>query len=150
MIILKILLTLAGVYALYRQIKMKNVYWGVLAAGIFSGLIMAISPPFSVQNAGLYVYMGFVALTFAYGLASRDTGPGTRMVLLLMSAGIFTYWLWRLNHWHGNELIAAIAVLTALAAGIIAKAKLRKVSGILILLASDAVAILAEHLMRLF
>jgi hypothetical protein len=65
-----------------------------------------------------------------------------------MSASIFVYWLWVLNHWHGNEMLAPILVLLVGLAGIISKANLKKELGFLTLLAVDAIAIIIEHFLK--
>ena len=92
--------------------------------------------------------MSFVALAFIYGLTVKEKEIWSRIVLNLMSAGIFTYWLWALNHWHGNELLAPLLTLLAGLVGIVSKVKLKNELGFLILLATDAFAILIEHLLK--
>jgi len=70
------------------------------------------------------------------------------MVIGLMSASIFTYWLWVVNHWHGNELLAPVLALLVGLAAIISKAKLKNELGFLTILTADAILIIFEHLLK--
>ena len=65
-----------------------------------------------------------------------------------MSGFIFAYWLWVLNHWHGNTLLAPIIVLLASTYGIVSKAKLKNELGFLVIFAVDAIAIIIENWMK--
>lgn len=148
MIFLKVLILLAAVFALYWQIKRKRIFPIIITAGMIAGLTIALFLPDDLRLTGFFIYMGFVALVFFYGLTVKETGIWARLVIILMSAGIFTYWLWVLNHWHGNERLAPLLTLVAGLVGIISRLKLKNELGFLILLATDAVAILIEHFLR--
>ena len=148
MIILKVILMLAAAFALYWQIKIKKVFPAIIMVGMIAGMIMVLILPDTIRTTGLFIYMGFVAMVSIYGLTAKEIGIWARIVLILMSAGIFTYWLWVLNHWHGNEILAPLLTLIAGSAGIIGKVKLRNELGFLILLATDAIAILVEHFLK--
>lgn len=148
MIFLKILLLLAAVFAIYWQIKLRKVLPAIITVGMILGLVVVLVFPSSFQLPGLYVYIVFVALAILYGLLIRGLQTVAGLVISLMSAGIFTYWLWIINHWHGNEVLAPILTLLAGLAGIFRKAKLKDEMGFLILLATDAVCILIEHFTR--
>lgn len=148
MIILKVILLLAAAFALYWQIKIKKIFPAIITAGMIAGMITVLILPESIRVTGFFIYMGFVALAIVYGLTIKETGIWPRMVIILMSAGIFTYWLWVLNHWHGNELLAPLLTLIAGSAGIIGKVRLRNELGFLVLLATDAFAILVEHFLK--
>lgn len=148
MIILKVLLMLAVVFALYWQIKGKKIFPTIITIGMIAGMIMVLILPETIRLTGFFIYLGFVALGLIYGLTVKEKGLWARIVLILMSAGIFTYWVWVLNHWHGNELLAPILTLVAGLAGIVSQVKVKNELGFLILLATDAFAILIEHLLK--
>jgi hypothetical protein len=143
--ILNILLLLAAAFALYWTIKTKKIFPAVITLGMIVGLVLTL---FLYKYFGIPLYMGFVALAFIYSLAVKELKIWPRIIIGLMSALIFAYWLWVLNHWHGNEILAPIFVLLVGAAGIITKAKLRNELGFLTILAADAIAIILEHLMK--
>lgn len=145
MIFLKILLLLSAAFALFWQIKIRKLLPAIITLGMVTGLVMVLILPTTLQIPGLYVYMGFVASAIIYGLIARGLSTWARLVILLMSAGIFTYWLWIINHWHGNEVLAPMLTLLVGLAGITCRVKLKDEFGFLILLATDAVAILIEH-----
>lgn len=147
-IFLKLIIGVAAAFALFWTIRTKKTFPAIITLGMVVGVLLAILPARTVQKPGLYVYMGFVAFAFIYGLAAKEKKTGARLIIGLMSASIFAYWLWVLNHWHGNELLAPILVLVAGLGGIINKAELKNELGFLIILAADAVAILIEHWLK--
>lgn len=146
--ILKILLILASAFALFWQIRMKKTFPLIITVGMIVGILMVLIPYEIMHVSGFYVYMGFVALAVIYGLTVQGMNIGSRIVILLMSASIFTYWLWVLNHWHGNEVLAPIFALIVGFTGIISRVKLKNELGFLIILGVDAIAIIIEHWMK--
>jgi hypothetical protein len=148
MIFLKVLLILAAAFALYWQIKIKKVFPTIITVGMIAGMVMVLLLPDTIRSTGFFIYMGFVALAFIYGLTVKEKKIWPRIVISLMSAGIFTYWLWVFTHWHGNEILAPILTLIVGLAGIVSKVKLKNELGFLVLLAADAFAILIEHLLK--
>jgi len=135
-------LILSAAFAVYWTFRIKKVMPMVINFGMVIGVLLVMIPALEAFTVGLYIYMGFTALAFFYGLADKNRKPEERLVICLMSAGIFAYWLWSINHWHGNTLLAPIFVLLVALAGIITKAKLRNESGFLFILAADAIALL--------
>jgi len=145
--ILKIFMGLATAFALFWTIKTKKLFPAVISLGMIVGIVMTF-PQETIQTPVFYVYMGFVALAFIYGLTVKEKKIGERLIIILMSASIFAYWLWVLNHWHGNTVLFPIFTLVVAVAGFISKAKLRNEIGFLIILAVDAIAILIENWMK--
>ena len=143
----KILLGLAAAFALFWTIKTKKTFPAIITLGMIVGIVMTF-PHETIQTPVFYVYMGFVALAFIYGLTVKEKKIGARLIIILMSASIFAYWLWVLNHWHGNTVVFPIFTLVVGGAGIISKAKLKNELGFLIILAVDAIAILIENWMK--
>ena len=92
--------------------------------------------------------MGFVAIAFIYGLAVKSRLLGERIAICLMSLPIFLYWLWVLNHWHGNVLLLPVIVLITALVGLVSKAKLKNEMGFLTILAVDAIAIIIEIMIK--
>lgn len=146
--ILKTLLILASVFALFWQIRIKKTFPLIITSGMILGILMVLFPNEIIHTYGFFVYMGFVALAFVYGVAFQGINIGSRIVIMLMAASIFTYWLWVLNHWHGNELLAPIFALLVGLVGIIGRVKLKNELGFLLILAVDAIAIILEHWMK--
>ena len=146
--ILKILLVLASVFALYWAVKIKNRKITFITLGMIAGIILTLFPTKTIQTYGFYVYMVFVALSFIYGLTMKEKKITDKLIICLMSASIFTYWLWVLNHWHGNTLLFAILALLVGVVGVISKAKLKNELGFIIILGIDAIAIILENWMK--
>lgn len=146
--ILKLILLLASAFALYWTIRTKKIFPAIITMGMIAGVLLALFLPATIMFYGIYVYMGFVVLSIINGLTLKNREIWPRVIIVLMSAFIFIYWLWVLNHWHGNEVLAPIAALIIGLAGIITKAKLKNELGFLVILSADAVAIIMEHLMK--
>ena len=146
--ILKILIGLAAAFALIWAIKTKKIFSGIISLGMIVGIVLVLFPSKTIQTPGFYVYMGFVALAFIYGLSAKKKKITERIIICLMSVSIFAYWLWVLNHWHGNTVLIPIIALLAGVVGIFSKAKLKNELGFLIILAADAISIIIENLMK--
>lgn len=145
---LKILLALAAAFALFWTLKVKKTCQAIITLGMIAGIILTFLQERTVKFPGIYVYLGFVVLAFIYGFTAKGKDLPARIIICLVSASIFTYWLWVLNHWHGNEMLAVILAVVAGGAGIITKAKLRNELGFLVILTADAIALIIEHLMK--
>jgi hypothetical protein len=147
-ILYKILLALAAIFAVYWIFKTKKLIPALISLGMIVGIIMVIFPALSIVMPGFYIYLGFVALAFVYGIAAKSKSIGERIVICLMSASIFLYWIWVLNHWHGNEFLAPVLVILTALVGFVSKAKLKNELGFLVILAVDAIAIIIEVMIK--
>lgn len=139
---------LASVFGVYWTIREKKIFPGIVTLGMVLGILLSIILGINFETPGYYVYNGFVALAFVYGLIITGKSIGSRLIIVLMSASIFIYWLWVLNHWHGNTVLLPILALLVAVIGLISKAKLRNELGFLSILAVDAIAIIVENWMR--
>ena len=146
--ILKILMVLASVFALYWAGKIKNRMVTFITMGMIAGIVLTLFSTKTIQTSGFYVYMGFVALSFVYGLTMKERKIVDKLIICLMSASIFAYWLWVLNHWHGNAVLFAIFTLIVGVVGVFSKVKLKNEFGFIIILGVDAIAIILENWMK--
>lgn len=137
---------LAAAFGFYRTIKYKKLFPAIITLGMIAGIVLVFFPAQTI--AGLYVYIGFVALAFIYGLVVKEKSIGERIVICLMAASIIAYWLWVLNHWHGNAVLFPALTLLAGSVGVFSKAKLKYELGFLVILFMDAIAILLENWMK--
>ena len=142
--LLKVLIGLSAAFALYWTIRIKRIIPAVITLGMILGLILVITPISPIQTPGIYLYMGFVALAFIYGLLAKGKTADARISICLISASIFTYWLWVLNHWHGNTLLAPVIVLLVVLVSLLRRVKLQDELAILTILTVDAVVIIIE------
>jgi len=129
--ILNILLLLAASFGIFWTIKTKKMFPAIITLGMTFGILLTLLLPENIKYYGIYLYMGFVALSFLYCLVVKEMKTGARIIIGQMSAPVFAYWLWVMNHWHGNELLAPIFVLLVALAGIVGKAKLKNELGFL-------------------
>ena len=146
--ILKILLALASIFGIYWTIKAKKTFPAIITLGMVVGISIVLFLPEKNNLTGFYIYMAFVALAFIYGLVIKEKHLPERLIICLLAASIFVYWLWILNHWHGNEVLAAILALFVSIAGVFRIRKLKDELGFLSILAVDAIAILLEVWMK--
>jgi phosphatidylglycerophosphate synthase len=144
----KILLGLAAAFGVYWIFKTKKLVPSLISIGMIVAVVMVIFPSLALFVPGLYTYMAFVVIAFIYGLAVKSKNFGERLVICLMSAPIFIYWLWTLNHWHGSVFWAPIIVILTALIGLISKAKLKNETGFLAILLVDAVAIILEIIIK--
>ena len=144
--ILKLLVSLAAAFGLFWTIKFKKPFPSIITIGMIAGIAMVFFPTQTI--AGLYVYMVFVALAFIYGLVVKGKSIGERIIICLMAASIIAYWLWVLNHWHGNAVLFPVITLLVGGVAIFRKAKLKNELGFLVILFVDAIAILIENWMK--
>lgn len=142
------LLGLSGVFAIFWTIKTKKIFPAIITLGMIVGIALVLFPSMAMQTPGFYIYMGFVALTIVYAFVVPDLKIDARIIIGLMSASIFLYWLWVLNHWHGNVVLIPIFTLVVGAFGVFRKVKVKNELGFLIILAADAVAIILENWMK--
>ena len=146
--ILKILLGLAAAFAIYWTIKTKKTFPAIITIGMIIGIVLAFFPSDAIKIPGFYIYMAFTALAFIYGLTVKEKQIIARLIICLMAASIFAYWLWVMNHWHGNTLLFPIFTLLVVVVGIFSKAKLKNELGFLTILAVDAIAIIIENWLK--
>jgi phosphatidylglycerophosphate synthase len=144
----KILLGLAAAFGVYWIFKTKKLVPSLISIGMIVAVVMVIFPSLALFGPGLYTYMAFVALAFIYGLAVKSKNFGERIVISLMSAPLFIYWLWVLNHWHGSVFWAPIIVILTALIGMITKAKVKNETGFLAILLADAITLILEIMIR--
>jgi len=146
--ILKIILGLAAAFAIFWTIKTKKISPAIISGGMIVGILFVFFPSESIQTSGLFIYMGFVALAFIYGFFVKDKTIISRITIILMTASILAYWLWVLNHWHGNAVLFPLFTLLVATVGIFGKAKWKNELGFIVILIADAIAILIENWMK--
>ncbi len=146
--ILYALMGLAAAFGIYRTIKVKKIFPAIITLGMVAGILFSFYLANTKQNTGFYVYMVFVALAFIYGLTVKGKTIWTSIIISGMSVSMLMYWLWVLNHWHGNTLVFPIFTLIVGLVAIISKAKLKNELGFLTILAVDAVAVILESWMK--
>lgn len=145
--ILSIIIGSAAAFGLFWTIKTKNIFPGIITLGMIVGIVLILIPAKIVKIPGFYIYMAFVALAIVYGVIIKEKKIGERIVITLLSASIFTYWLWVLNHWHGNAVLFAILAFMIVLITLFRKMNFKNELGFLIILAADSIAIIIENWM---
>lgn len=140
-----IIIALAALFAVYWTFRIDKIIPKVINIGMVIGVILVITPAIKLFSEGMYIYLGFVVIGFFHGLADKNRKLLDRLVICLMTTGIFLYWLWVLNHWHGNTILMAVFVLLVAIAGALTKTRLRNEFGFLAIIAADAIALLLNY-----
>jgi hypothetical protein len=140
-----IIIVLAAMFAVYWTFRIDKLVPKVVNIGMTLGVILVITPALQLFTVGMYIYLGFVILAFFFGLADKKRKLIDRLVICLMTAGMFLFWLWHLNHWHGNTILMPVFVLIIAMVGALSKAKLRNEFGFLAIIVADAIAVLLSY-----
>ena len=145
--ILNLIIGLGAVFALYWIYHTRKFFPSIISGGMITGVVLVLLPHNILVTTGLTIYIVFVIFAFFYGLFFKGLGFWPRIVICTMSLSIVAYWLWRLNHLHGMEILLPVLSLIVGASALISKAKLKNEAGFLVILAADAVAIIVQNLM---
>ena len=143
-----ILLISVSIFALYWSYTYRNIATNIITVGMVVGISMVLVPYQDLTTLGLYVYMFFVAMALGYGLQAKELELGSKITIGLMAASILAYWLWVLNHWHGNVVLFPVITIIVGLFGVVRKHKLKNELGFLAILFVDAIAILVEQWMK--
>ncbi len=139
-------MVLAAAIGIILAVKQSKIFPIVITFGMSIGVVMVLFPYGGIQHLGFFVYMAFVALAFVYAMFIRIRL--TRIVVSLISASTFTYWLWTLNHWHGNTLLFPMLTLLVVLFAIFKKVKLKAELSFIVIMVADAVAVTIELWMK--
>ncbi|MDP3444929.1 MAG: hypothetical protein Q8T08_18880 [Ignavibacteria bacterium] len=146
--ILNFIFILVASFAIFWSIKVKKLFPAIISCGMVAGIVMTQFLAKAQIIYGIYVYLIFVCLVFLYAFTTKGRTFLANTIIVIISSSIFLYWIWVLNHWHGNTILFPLFVLTAAAVGIISKVKLKNELGFLAILYADAIAILLEQWME--
>lgn len=145
--ILKIIISLAALFTIIWAAKIKKPLVSLISTGLVVGVALIVISE-KLLLPGFFIYMGFCILMVIYGLFLIKRKLPVRLLIILPPALMFLYWIWRLNHWHGNTLLVPIVVLCIIFIILIGKFKIRNEAGLLVLISVDALTAILEQLMK--
>ena len=146
--IFKLILLFGALLALALTIRTNSRLTNILVAGMVGSVILVQFPNEKLVTAGIILFMVMAAGVFAAGLAVNGKGLSARLIICLMAASQFTYWLWVLNHWHGNAALAPVLTLIVGMAAIPLRKRLRTEWGVLLVLLTDAADTMLEIILQ--
>jgi hypothetical protein len=146
----KTVLFLVALFAVYWALRIKKLLPAIITFGMVMGVMLAVGlPGFSKTiSTGLLVYMFFAAFAFVYAFIAKGKTWVERIILALLSLSVFLHWLWILNHWHGNELLAPMLTLLVALFAVFTRANLRNELGFVLILVVDAILIIFAAWMK--
>ncbi len=141
----EIIVSLGALFGLIWSIRNKDTFPIVISSGLFLGVLIAVLFSSIYRPLGFYIYMLFVLLAAIYALIKDGLVLRQRIFLLLISASVFTYWLFAINHWHGNLWLFMIIPVLAFIGWLVCKVKIRNELGFVIIMVVDAIAVIFEY-----
>jgi hypothetical protein len=145
---LTILLLASTIIGIVLSIKTERITSILLTLGLVAGLLLALFPVKELEIPGVYFYMLSLIAVFIYGFTRRGMSIIPRLILLLLPASMFIFWLWTENHWHGNtHFLLGLTVLLSFL-GLFYKRDLRREWGLLLIIFMDAVTLIIENLLK--
>lgn len=144
----KIIIFLGALFGMYWINKNTKGILSVITLVMILGILAVLMDTGDSITIGIYIYLVGTAMAFLYGCLGRGRAVWPCLVIALMSGGMGLYWIWMLNHWHGNSLIAPVLVLVVGVAALVTRARVRNELGILVILSADALAVLVEAILK--
>jgi len=147
-LLLHLILELASLFALFWIFRTRQIFPAFVSAAMIISIILVLYP--SIQNYfdGLYIYMTACLLAFMYGVYKLRNGNLPALIIMGSSASILLYWLWVINHWHGNTLIFPAITLIIGGVAILSRARVKNELGFLVILIADAITIILEEMLK--
>lgn len=146
MIVLKLFLLFASLAALLITFKTNSRCTNLIVGGMLASIVLVqFSETFEI---GLIVYLVFVLLSLVYGIFVKGKSFTARIIIIMLAALVFTYWLWLMNHWHGNTALLPTLALAVGIWGFSRRNKVKKEWGFLIILWVDALDSAIENLIK--
>jgi len=146
--IITILLLTAAAIGLYLSISTQKLTPILLTIILITGLLLALFPVKEFEIKGIYFYMASLVPVFIYGFTLKSISIVPRMIIMLMPASMFTYWLWHDQHWHGNTSFALYITVILATTGLFYKRELKKEWGMLLIISMDAITLIIENLLK--
>jgi voltage-gated potassium channel Kch len=118
--IYKILISLAGLFALVRLFKTTDNFARAIMAAQISAIALTLLPEKTLNFAGLALFMVSLAMVIIYGFVKKEI-PSVKQILISGSAFLLLLTLtFQMQHWPGAGIlgltlaIPAIAIITQL------------------------------------
>jgi len=146
--IFTLLLLSSAAIGLYLSVRSQNPIPVLLTLILIAGLLLAVFPVKEFEIRGIYFYMASLIPVFIYGFSLKRKGIIPRLIILLIPASMFTYWLWQEQHWHGNTILLPVLTLFLTVIGLFFKRDLKREWGMLIIISMDALTIIIENLLK--
>jgi len=139
------ILIVATVFGILYSIRIKDTFPIVISAGLSLGILIALAAPSIYRPLGFYFYMLFLVVSVIYALIKDGMVLRQRIFLIAISAFVFTYWLFAINHWHGNLWLFMITPVLVFIWWLVCKVKIRYELGFVVIMVADALAVIFEY-----
>jgi len=143
----KLLLLVLSVMALLLTFRTNSRTTNVITGALLLAVILVQFNNEGWVLSGIILYEAVVAVALGYGILMKQKKWPERIVLTGLPAVMFTYWLWRLNHWHGNTALMPLLALCTGVFGLFRVKNLKSEWGYLLILFVDALVSAIENMM---
>lgn len=144
------ILIVAAIFAIAWSARNRKIFPLLISIGMSIGIILAVSTVAKLFLPGVLIYLIFVSLAIFYAVAVKHLDVFSRICIIVMALSIMAYWIWILNHMHGNTLFFPIITLIMSITALFKQSRLKYELGFLVILVADAIAILLEQLFKIF
>jgi len=141
----QIIISAAAIFGLLYSIRTKDTLAIIISAGLSVGIAIALLSALIYRPVGFYIYMLFVLVAAIYALVKDGLVLRQRIFLLLICASVFTYWLFSINHWHGNLWLLMIVPVITFIWWLVCKVKIKNELGFVVIMVADALAVIFEY-----
>jgi hypothetical protein len=109
------------------------------------GVAIALLSSTIYRPIGFIAYMVSILIAVLYAITSDGLSIRKRIFILLICASVFTYWLFAINHWHGNLWLFMIVPVLVFIWWLVCKVPIKKELGFIVIMVADAVAVAFEY-----
>ncbi len=141
----KIILIVAAIFGILYSIRRKDAFPIVISAGLSLGILIALAAPSIYRPLGFYCYMLFLVLSAIYALIKDGMVLRQRIFLIAISGFVFTYWLFAINHWHGNLWLFMIPPVLVFIWWLVCKVKIKYELGFVVIIVADALSVIFDY-----
>jgi hypothetical protein len=141
----KIIIIIGTVFGLFYSISRRESLPIIISAGMAMGVAIALLASTIYRPVGFIAYMVSVLIAALYAIVTDGLVIRGRIFILLTCAAVFTYWLFAINHWHGNLWLFMIVPVIVFIWWLVCKVPIKKELGFIIIMVADALAVAFEY-----
>ena len=141
----KIIIIAGTIFGLLYSIGRRDSLPIIISSGMAMGVAIALFASTIYRPIGFIAYMVSVLIAALYAIVTDGLEIRQRILIILVCASVFTYWLFAINHWHGNLWLFMLVPILILIWWLVYKVPIRKELGFIIIMLADALAVVFEH-----
>jgi hypothetical protein len=141
----KIIIIAGTIFGVVYSVRKRETLPIVISAGMAMGVAIALLSSTIYRPIGFIAYMVSVLIAALYAFVGEGMVLRRRLFLLLISASVFTYWLFAVNHWHGNIWLFMTIPVLVFIWWLVCKVRISNELGFVVIMVADALAVVFEY-----